>query len=359
MPKELASLVVTMEEVYRFLSLATILQAAVFMAAIEWNRSVQKEVKRPLILYLAFNLLCFANFLLVTEDLVPSKFYFFYIFSLFLGPLVYDIVRSPHAYSKGRIKKYIVLVILSMLLIVIRLSGETFEQLSAYFDHFESAPGIGLMLFFGIKSILYLSNNWPKQPLPFRFLGIIFLISAIGSTAELILEGAFDLSVQAVFALLFFTTALIINGLIFLIMKAGTVYESETKKSNETKYSTSSLNVEESRQLAEKLTLLMERDLPFRNADLNLNQVAELIHAKAHHVSQVINSLYQKRFPEYINDLRVEDAARLFQQKPDLTVKEVMYTSGFKSKSSFNSNFKRLKGSTPSEFRIQYSGTSL
>jgi len=34
-----------------------------------------------------------------------------------------------------------------------------------------------------------------------------------------------------------------------------------------------------------------------------------------------------------------------------MTIQEIMYQSGFNSKSSFNKEFKKLNGTTPSEYR--------
>jgi AraC-like DNA-binding protein len=67
----------------------------------------------------------------------------------------------------------------------------------------------------------------------------------------------------------------------------------------------------------------------------------------------VINDLTGKNFFEFINHYRIEEAKRMLTNPKDkkITVLEVMYQSGFNSKSSFNTLFKKQTGLTPVEFK--------
>ncbi len=70
------------------------------------------------------------------------------------------------------------------------------------------------------------------------------------------------------------------------------------------------------------------------------------------HLSQVINEQLGMTFFDYVNSYRVEEVkARL--SSPDVknfTLLGIAYDSGFNSKSSFNSIFKKFTGLTPSQF---------
>ncbi|MCZ6899895.1 MAG: helix-turn-helix domain-containing protein, partial [Bacteroidetes bacterium] len=73
----------------------------------------------------------------------------------------------------------------------------------------------------------------------------------------------------------------------------------------------------------------------------------------SHHLSQVINDRIGLNFFDFVNSYRIKEATRLLSdsQKSEYTIIELAYESGFNSKSTFNSAFKRFAGSTPTEFR--------
>jgi AraC-like DNA-binding protein len=58
-------------------------------------------------------------------------------------------------------------------------------------------------------------------------------------------------------------------------------------------------------------------------------------------------------FSDYINGLRVDYASRLLEERPELSINDVMTKSGFTSSSAFYRNFKKFKGITPTEKRAK------
>ncbi len=105
----------------------------------------------------------------------------------------------------------------------------------------------------------------------------------------------------------------------------------------------------------DKLTRIMGEEKPYLSADLSLEGLAEKVGLSPKRVSQAINEGFGKNFFEYVNEHRIREAERIFEEStdPGLTVLEVMYASGFNSKSSFNGIFKELTGMTPSEYKRQ------
>jgi len=91
----------------------------------------------------------------------------------------------------------------------------------------------------------------------------------------------------------------------------------------------------------------------FLNSDLTLDELAERTSIPAKKLSQFINEYYRQNFFDFVNSYRINEAKRILTESkdPKLTVQEVMYQSGFNSKSSFNTLFKKKTGQTPSEFR--------
>lgn len=52
-----------------------------------------------------------------------------------------------------------------------------------------------------------------------------------------------------------------------------------------------------------------------------------------------------------MNRLRVEDAMRLLLEPPERSMYDVMPDSGFRTKSSFNKEFRTIAGMEPSDYR--------
>ncbi len=118
------------------------------------------------------------------------------------------------------------------------------------------------------------------------------------------------------------------------------------------KYAMSNLGPEEIEHYKNQLTQLMEASLPYLNPDLKSKDLAEKLDISPKVLSQVINQSFDQNFFDFINTFRCEEVKRVLQG-PDkkITITEAMYQSGFNSKSSFNKEFKKLTGQTPSEFK--------
>lgn len=94
---------------------------------------------------------------------------------------------------------------------------------------------------------------------------------------------------------------------------------------------------------------LREKHL-FRDTSLTLVRLARRLSVPARDVSNAVNRCTGENFSRYINSFRVAQAQHLLRDT-DLPVTEVMFEAGFLSKSSFNSEFRRIAGRTPSQYR--------
>ena len=102
-----------------------------------------------------------------------------------------------------------------------------------------------------------------------------------------------------------------------------------------------------------KLLLYMETQKPYLEPSLCLNDLAEKVAIAPHHISQVLNASLNQNFYDFINSYRVKESRRLLsEQVPDKkTILEILYQTGFNSKSVFNTAFKKHTGMTPTQFR--------
>ena len=91
----------------------------------------------------------------------------------------------------------------------------------------------------------------------------------------------------------------------------------------------------------------------YLNPNLSLETCAESLQVSSSHLSKVINAQTNQNFSDLINDYRVRYATSLLKN-PDFdhyTILSIGLESGFNSKSTFYSAFKKSTGQTPSEFK--------
>ena len=125
-----------------------------------------------------------------------------------------------------------------------------------------------------------------------------------------------------------------------------------------TKYQRSSLTEEEAGMIHKQLLQLMHTEKPFTDPDLTLNDLAGKLSVHPNHLSQVINTKEAKSFYDLVNENRVEEFIRLSKQSgsQQYTLLGLAFDCGFNSKASFNRNFKKYTGMTPSEYLSQSAG---
>jgi AraC-like DNA-binding protein len=118
------------------------------------------------------------------------------------------------------------------------------------------------------------------------------------------------------------------------------------------KYISSKLTEKDSANYLEKLKSAMEKSRLYLNPELTLKDLASDLSVPARHLSQVINENFHLNFYDYINCYRIEEAKRILAgDSSGKTVLEILYETGFSSKSSFNTAFKRFTGETPTRFK--------
>ena len=119
------------------------------------------------------------------------------------------------------------------------------------------------------------------------------------------------------------------------------------------KYRRSSLESADKHRILEKIKKQLEEDKYFKNNLISLAGLASVIHENKHHVSQVINEMYEKNFFELMAYYRVQEASEILRSEKgrNVTIEEIAELVGYNSKSSFNTAFKRYTGHTPSDFR--------
>lgn len=104
-----------------------------------------------------------------------------------------------------------------------------------------------------------------------------------------------------------------------------------------------------------RLTACMERDQPYRNGELKLEDLAAQVAMTPHELSQLINQHCGGNFSDFLNRYRVA-ALQTALQDPQLasaSILDLSLSAGFNSKSAMNRTFKKYTGMTPGECREQ------
>lgn len=119
------------------------------------------------------------------------------------------------------------------------------------------------------------------------------------------------------------------------------------------KYAKSGLTDADSTAYTALLEEYMKSERPYLDPNLTISDLAAELNLTTRVISQVINNTLGFRFFDYINRYRVDEAVKMIQNPPDpkMTILEIMYETGFNSKSSFNTAFKKFTGKTPSEIK--------
>lgn len=119
------------------------------------------------------------------------------------------------------------------------------------------------------------------------------------------------------------------------------------------KYRKSSLTEAGKTRILDNITLELEKRRYFSDNLASLSELAKKIGESPHHVSQVINEKLHKSFFELLALYRVEEAKKILAEDTGkkLTIEEVSEMVGYNSKTAFNNAFKKITGTTPSEFR--------
>ncbi len=192
--------------------------------------------------------------------------------------------------------------------------------------------------------------NW----LRYAILGIasVFITAAVVTFFREVLDIQFPFNAD----ILFYT---IIVGFVVYVGYSGirqqdlfsnTGISDEQLVKTESEYKKSSLKSEIASQKHHELLGVMKKEKPYLNPKLTLTDLAQSLTVSPNHLSQIINQHEQVNFHDFINKYRVEEFILNVQNNNSFSLLAHAYDSGFNSKSTFNSVFKKFKSVTPSQY---------
>ncbi|TPN86286.1 helix-turn-helix domain-containing protein [Aquimarina algicola] len=94
---------------------------------------------------------------------------------------------------------------------------------------------------------------------------------------------------------------------------------------------------------------------PYLESNITLPKLATGLQMKSHFLSYFLNTHFHKNFYSFINEYRVEESKKILvdPNKKHLNMLGIAFESGFNSKTTFNTTFKKITGVSPSNYRKQ------
>lgn len=119
------------------------------------------------------------------------------------------------------------------------------------------------------------------------------------------------------------------------------------------KYARQSIDDRMQDEYLEKLNFYMYEQKPYLDENITIKDLAEELEIPSHHLSIVINNRLNKNFYTFINEYRIKESQQILKDpgNSDASILSIAFKSGFNSKSTFNTTFKKITGLTPTEYR--------
>lgn len=183
------------------------------------------------------------------------------------------------------------------------------------------------------------------------FWGIAFAEALLGLDAD----GTFLIVTFGLVSVLFgFGYFVILHYDLFQVVP----YQEDSPESQESPES-----VESPKKLSSKTSIYFQNLLEvfqgervFTNPELTLQDLADRLGISAGYLSQIIKEHESKNFFEFVNRYRVEEVKHklISDDYQHYNIMGIALESGFKSKSTFNTVFKKFTGQTPSAYKRAY-----
>jgi AraC-like DNA-binding protein len=112
------------------------------------------------------------------------------------------------------------------------------------------------------------------------------------------------------------------------------------------------LVIKNEESICRKLKFLMEAEKVFRQQDLTIGRLAEMVGTNTTYLSAIINKRYEMSFKKLLNLNRINEARRLMVQDEyaGYSVEGIAYEVGYQSRSAFYQVFKEITGLTPTDY---------
>jgi AraC-like DNA-binding protein len=209
------------------------------------------------------------------------------------------------------------------------------------------------------SSIDKINLNWLKIIFNIWFISAVVLVPV----SILAVGGVINLSIDLMQVLLEVSNVAFIFILGYFGFKQTTVFSNlELAVSMQVKepvsYERSGLSEDQAIHYHKQLLALMKEKKPYLNGELSASELAQQLSISVNHLSQVLNTVHHQNFFDFVNGYRVQEVIEKMNDPLNyyLTLLAIALDSGFNSKTSFNTIFKKVTNQTPSQYFKSVSG---
>jgi ligand-binding sensor domain-containing protein/AraC-like DNA-binding protein len=155
----------------------------------------------------------------------------------------------------------------------------------------------------------------------------------------------------------FYRTKPFLAGVILLalVLIGGGIALRQRKKARRLadKYKTSGIDLGRMDEVTPRLLRLLEEDKLYLDPGLTLKKLAHKLRIHPNHLSRIINERFSLSYNDFVNKYRIAEAQKMLSdpRNKQMNILDIIYETGFYSKSVFNTAFKKFTGKTPSEYR--------
>lgn len=106
--------------------------------------------------------------------------------------------------------------------------------------------------------------------------------------------------------------------------------------------------------MLEKVNSVLEDVSVISREDFSLAMLAKMVDSNTKYVLMVINDTYGKNFKTYLNEFRIREACRRLSDTAhygNMTIQAIYEQLGYKTASSFVAAFRKIIGTTPSQYQ--------
>lgn len=104
------------------------------------------------------------------------------------------------------------------------------------------------------------------------------------------------------------------------------------------------------KDIYERVLEYFEKDKPFLNGDLTINDIVAVVYTNKLYISRAISQHTGRNFCQFVNYHRVMYSVECFRKNPELKVAELWPMCGFNTIVSFNMAFRLFMGENPSDW---------
>lgn len=329
------------------------------------------------ILFHSFFMLHISLFISNYNLMFPHSFYISTPFSFLYGPLLYFYFKRVVENYQISLKDAVHLIptVLLIIWLIPYYSLSATEKFNLLIDNTESVQisrkvlvvikslslclyAIGIYLVYKNKKQKTSSNNTElkSRVLWERSIMIIFICYAFAY----LLHGAVVVKLVDYLPYDYLKSVFMIAMIIYMALMSGLRPEIIMNANGNVfglnklpiKYEKSNLTESFSSELKDKLVDLLIHQKVYKDNNISLEALSEMLGTTRHNTSQVINEHFDMSFYDLINHYRILEAVDILDedQKQNLNIIEVAYEVGYNNKVTFNKAFKKHMNQTPSTY---------